>query len=102
MTERVISDLMPRSENGTRDIRPVTYVFADQKKRCFRFMACQDIQQSKRVRIVGTIVIGQPNLPGIGTVRERAAIELRLRRHGGISCVACSASRNESDQRPKH
>src|SRR5882724_6317275 len=102
MAVRVITYLMPRSQYRASNFRTLAHIFADEKKRRFRIVPGQYIQQMHRVRIIGAIVKGKRHLLGVAAMRERAAIKLRCRRHGGVSGIAGGSGGSESDEGPKH
>jgi hypothetical protein len=83
----VVADLMSRSLNGACDLRPLPHVAANQEERRPGLVLRQYIEQAERVGIVGSVVKRKGQLTRIRAVRERAPVELRLRRHGGVSGV---------------
>ena len=88
MAVRVVANLVSRGQDGAGNLRTPADILADKKKSRFGFMLRQHVQQVEGVRIVGAIVKGKRHLIGIAAMRERAAIKLRARRHGGVSGIA--------------
>ncbi len=79
----MISDYMTRLPYFANDIWPLSYVPANQKEGGVDIVICQHVEKTKRVRIVGTVVIRERQLLRIGVYSsESFAVPLRGRRHG--------------------
>src|SRR5438270_518516 len=102
MAVSVIANLMPRSLNGASNLRALANVFANQEKRGFGLMAGQHVQEAERVRIIGAVIEGERKLAGVGAMRERAAVKLRSRCHGGVSGVSGRSGGSESCKSEEH
>src|SRR5579885_2021705 len=104
MRERVIPDDMPSLGDFPRDVASLADVAADEKKCGANVMLRQNFQQTKGVRVVGTVVIGQRKLSGArGESGERATVPLTSRSHRLIAgCNGSADSNSSSSERNEH
>src|ERR1043165_401183 len=102
MAVSVVSDFMPGGQHGASNFRPLAHVTSDQKERGLGIVFGQNVEQMHRMRIIGAIVKGQRHLAGIAAMRDRGAIKLRRRGHGGVSSITGSGSGSHRDVKPEH
>src|SRR4030081_1091095 len=98
MAVSMVANLMSCGQYRAGNLRTLAHIFADEKKSRLRILLCQDIQQTHGVWIIRAVVKGKRHLVGIAAMRERAAVKLRCRRHGGVSGIAGGSSGSESDE----
>jgi hypothetical protein len=104
MRESMIADNVAGLDNLAHDIRTLSHVASDQKKSCLHAMLGESFEQAQRVRIVGTIVISQRQLPRARSQSyESSSIPLPGRRHGLITRSSSGRSRDGTGQsKAKH
>src|SRR5438045_4035839 len=93
MGERVIPDGVSPLRNLKGDIRPLTHISTDKKKRGGNTVLAKNIQQIQRMGIIRAIVEGQGYLPRFGRQStKRLAVPLTGGRNSLISGRGRSSS----------
>jgi hypothetical protein len=65
MSEGVVAKSVPGFGNGTGDLRTLLYVAADHEECRPDIMPSQHLQKPQRVRVIGSIVKGEGQVPGV-------------------------------------
>src|SRR5215472_10593594 len=102
MIEGVVANGVAGSLDRANNLRPLADVLSNQKKSGFGPMFGQQIEQMESMRIIGAIVKCQSHLSRIPPVGKCAAVELRMRRHGGISRIRRSRRCRQTCKSQKH
>ena len=103
MSESVIADDVSAPRNLPDDIRPLLHESSDQKESSSDIVLPENVQQSKRVRIIGPIVKGKSQI--FASARQAAKCPpkpLPRRRNRLISQRTCRGSSGSGDGKAKH
>ena len=99
MIEGVIADHVAGARNLARNFRLLGDEAPDQEEARLDLMPGQHLQQAKRLRIVGTVVVGQGKLTrAAARAQIGASVELRSRGVGSIARVAKGGGANKESE----
>src|ERR1700757_2248985 len=99
----MISDDVTRFDEVASNVRTLLHVAPDQKKSRAYVIPRKNFQQTQRVRIIGTVVVGECYFLAVASdAGERAPVPLTRGRHRLISCSDCGERRTTSQAEAEH
>ena len=103
MRECVIAYYVSALNKFTDDIGALSDEASDQEKRCADVVTSQDLQEAERVRVVGSVVVGESQLPGAARESHKgAAVPLAGRAHGLVASGDSCSRRGSGEHGSEH